>query len=593
MKRLSSLYYIALSVLLTLTACQSDETTEQGTGLQPNGKVRFHLKVGVAGSTSTRADDDWADNDNAVTEEMMNVWTVVVVNDKPIPEEDYNKVVSIWACKPQGKPDQEIDHDVLYNDYVELPADGTYRFYSFANMSPNVVKQLLGVEAPLAPAGARTRGDNDQTTGNDPTVNGNNTGSGATAGTHYQSSGDAVRGVTSYWSPNVNDPFFTDERTYPKNTIISIPFTDNVKVTESSVNSMNVNIAGNNFDVEGNNGYGAVGIPMSNVQTFKVEGSTNTVELIVVRMMAKIEVDVYNDGDNDATINSISLTDITKNGNNNLKLLPYFSNTNTPGSNTTTPGANTMEVNGYHQDIRPNLGTEASRGNMSLYPTAAEGLVEKVGHKTNLPSGTPDSPVKFTFYVNESTAPDNGSGLFYLSLGIKTGTGDDVVYSHALISNTTADEWSYIARNDFRKIRVILTDWLFRIEPISLAPIAGYPDALLSSDAQKATFSAGGLIALKPYVKKRTESYWRDFSDTEVNFVDIHWINSDGTDVYGDGKIVKQAFTYDSSSRYIIGELNQDRVTTGHTNKTAITITVKLGPTGSQFTYSFTCDVII
>ena len=582
MKRFRLLYLLAFSTLFVLMACQRDDTTEQDVGLQSDGTVRVHLKVGVAGSNSTRADDDWADNDNAATEEMMNVWTVVVVNNAN------DKVVSIWACKPQGKPDQEIDREVLYEDYVELPAVGTYRFYSFANMSPDVVKDLCLDHVMVDPGTVRTRGDNDPTTGNDPTTNGNNTSSGANAGTRYQCSGDATGTVRPYWTQN--DRFFSDDDRYPKNTVIPIPFDNDATVTASIVNSMAVNIAGNNFDVTGNNGYGAVGIPMSNVQTITIGESTTTVELIVVRMMAKIEVDVYNDGDNDATINSISLTDITKNADANLKLLPSFKSTS--GPNTMEVVDPTQNIN-YHQDIQPNLSTVATRGNMSLYPTAAEGLVEKVGHKTNLPSGTPDQPVKFTFYVNESTAPDNGSGLFYLSLGIKTGTGDDVVYSHALISNTAADEWSYIARNDFRKIRVILTDWLFRIEPISLAPIAGYPDALLSSDAQKATFSAGGLIALKPYVKKRTESYWRDFSDTEVNFVDIHWINSDGTDVSGDDKIVKQAFTYDSSSRYIIGELNQDRVTTGHTNKTAITITVKLGPTGSQFTYSFTCDVII
>ena len=119
MKRFRLLYLSAFSTLFMLMACQSDDTTEQGAGLQSDGTVRVHLKVGVAGSKTTRA---WTDKE-ADTKEMMNVWTVVAVSDAD------NKVVSIWACKPKDEPDQEID------DYVELPAVGTYRFYSFGNIS--------------------------------------------------------------------------------------------------------------------------------------------------------------------------------------------------------------------------------------------------------------------------------------------------------------------------------------------------------------------------------------------------------------------------------------------------------------------------
>jgi len=115
----------------------------------------------------------------------------------------------------------------------------------------------------------------------------------------------------------------------------------------------------------------------------------------------------------------------------------------------------------------------------------------------------------------------------------------------------------------------------------------------LSSDALKATFSTGGFIALQPFVKKRTEATWRDFGDPEVKYVSVTWTNSDGTNVSDADKIVKTAFVYDDVSKYIIGELNHDKVTAGHTNKTAVTVTVNLGPSGSQYTYSFTCDVII
>ena len=563
MKRFTYLYYIVLSALFLLTACQSDDTTGQEGGIQPDGKVRVRLNVGVEGSQRTRA---WQDGANAVTEEMMNVWTVVAVNNTD------NKVVSIYACKPSGEPDQEIDN------YVELPATGSYRFYSFANMSPKVVMSLLGITGSGAATAksARTRGDNDDPTGgNEPNGGGNESGSSASAGTSYQSSGgDAVEGtVNSNLPAGTTDDFYTNDNTYQQNKFYSIGFTTGATVTADNVDAQTVNIAGNNFDVTAtDNGFGAKGIPMSNVQTITVSETTDKIELIVIRMMAKIEVDVYNDGENDATIHSISLTEITKNANGNLKLLPNLSDA----------GHGSMEVT-THGDIQPNLPTNAPKGNMTLYPSSVQGAVSKTGHKS---TGTGQTPVKFIFYVNESEAPDNGSGMFYLSLGIKTGSGTDVVYSHALVNSQSTDatapnyKWNYIARNDYRIIPVVLTDWQFRIESIALAPIAGYPAMTLSSDGLKATFSTGGLIALQPFVKKRTEDTWLDFGNPEVEFISVSM---------SDKTFFETPFAYDPDTGWIIGEM---KYVTG-THRTAVTVTVKLGPSGSQFTYSFTCDVIL
>lgn len=539
-----------------LMACQSDDTTEQGAGLQSDGTVRVHLKVGVAGSKTTRA---WTDKE-ADTKEMMNVWTVVAVSDAD------NKVVSIWACKPKGEPDQEID------DYVELPAVGTYRFYSFGNMSPNVVKSLI--YDPVVISGVRTRSAGkkyDDISGPGQTNGRNATGS-----------------VASYVSATANDDFFTNDNNYKPNTFYQIEPGEGATVTTANINARTVNVAGNNFDVDADNGYGAKGIPMSNAQTITVTAETTSIELIVIRMLAKMELQLFNDGNSDVTIKSFTLQEVTKNADNNLKLLPRL-----------TSGANTMDP--VHSDLKPNLRTNntgaitAPTANLTLYPKGPEALVAKTGHKTT--DGTPN-PVTFTFYVNESAAPTNASGLFYLTLGIDMG-GGTVEYRHALINQkgsttTDDDKWDYIARNDYRKIPIVLTDWQFRIEPIALTPIAGYPAILLSSDALTATFSTGGPIALKPYVKKQTESAWRDFSDPEVQFVSVSWKTKGDTteDPYGASKMILSPFAYDDTSQYIIGELNNG-ITTSGTYETAITVTVKLGPTGSQYTYSFTCNVVL
>lgn len=576
--------HIALFALLLLTACQSDETTGQEGGIQPDGKVRVRLNVGVEGSQRTRA---WQDGANAVTAEMMNVWTVVAVNNAD------NKVVSIYACKPSGEPDQEIDN------YVELPATGTYRFYSFANMSPKVVMSLLGISGTGgATPKARTReGNEDPTTGNEP--NGGGNGSSASAGTKYDDriqTGDgdnepnAAGTVTSNLPSGTTDDFYINDNTYQRNKFYSIAFTESV-VTATSVENKTVNVAGNNFDVTANdNGFGAKGIPMSNIQTITVSETTDKIELIVVRMMAKIEVDVYNDGADNLTIEYIKLMDVTRNVDNNLKLLPSY------GTTPDYPG----DMEYHHKDLRPNLGSGATKANLTLYPTSDN----EVAASTHTMAS--NNPVKFIFYVNESTAPTNGSGLFYLVLGIKKGSAP-VEYRHALINQkgkTTTDDdaWDYIARNDYRIIPVVLTDWQFRIEPIAFVPIAGYPAVTLSSDALKATFSTGGFIALQPYVKKRTDTEWRDFSNPEVKVQSVSWkTKGDATEnPYGDGKMIKTKFAYDSSTHYIIGELNNNLSSGTYT--TAVTVTVKLGPDPSdppsltdedQYIYSFTCDVIL
>lgn len=118
-----------------LTACSSDDAAQGGgeketTTLEEGlSEVRIHLSVAAPSGPSMqmRAYSD----DAAVTEEMMNLWTVVAVNSTT------HKVAFIHAAKP-ASAEREID------DLVKLE-NGTYDFYSFANIPPSVVCQLLGI----------------------------------------------------------------------------------------------------------------------------------------------------------------------------------------------------------------------------------------------------------------------------------------------------------------------------------------------------------------------------------------------------------------------------------------------------------------
>ena len=584
-RHFSLLLVAALAAIVT--ACSNDDSPADKT-MRADGKVPVKLHISVAGqgdesNSATRAPGDpkWED-ENATDDEMMNVWTVVAVHstdDTKSPERfKAGDIAFIFASKPDN-PKREID-DINHVVYLE---PGEYDFYNFANIDPiYATKTILGI----------------------PTIE--------DTFTKVKPDGSFEAPVAipeSFFSTFVQGPGQPGQPGQHDVYSLSWGSTNVPKITQSVVAAKTIQVKGNGFDPTAtNNGFNSKGIPMSNHQHFIISQQM-TCDLIVVRTLAKIKLQIQNSGTTPVTITTASLTDITDNNESstthNLMLLPQYTNSSS---------ANTMEF--VHKDIRPNLVENAKKGNYThtVNKTIAGGATDEI-----------------TFYVNESVAPiddasattGNGSGLFYLSLGIKTGLGQEVVYSHALINqqgheSTYVDEdknddgaWHYIARNDYRVIPVILSDWLFRVEPLAFVPIAGYPAVTLSSDAQKATFKTGGIIALQPFVKKRTETNWRDFSDPEVTYgttvnaagtetpdeeaswnASITWTNSDGINVSGTDKIIKTPFVYDPVAKCIIGELNNNL--TGGPHKTAVTITVKLGPaTGPQYTYSFTCDVIL
>jgi hypothetical protein len=201
------------------------------------------------------------------------------------------------------------------------------------------------------------------------------------------------------------------------------------------------------------------------------------------------------------------------------------------------------------------------------------------------------------FYVNETDATFTTTEN-QLSLRFKIrrdGYTEEIRYGMTtpyIDGLTGGDGFNVIRRNDWIHIPIHITDWQLRIEPLAFVPIAGYPATMLGSDGLNATFSTGGMIALQPFIKKYTDSTWRDFGDSEVTFVSITWKNSDGTDVSGNGKIVKTAFAYDYVTKCIIGELNQAKV--GSNAKTTMTVNIDLGKSPDPvYHYSFSFNIIL
>ena len=470
MKRFKLTYALAfVAALSLLTACSSDDAANGGeTPILKDGPIKVHLRVSAAGSGTMRA---WQDNENATDAEMMNVWTVVAVHDEGT---NANKVAAIYACKPTGEPDREIDQ------IAELPNAGKYRFYSFANMSPKVVMHLLGINGTGAASNMRDGNEPD------PTTSGGNDG-----GNESDDSDDATGTVTSYDGYNGNDNYINDLESIDK--LVDIAFDDGETVTADDANAVTVNMAGNLFDINAaSNGYGATGIPMSNVQTKTVSDGSN-VDLIVVRMMAKIELQIKNSTGASVTVKSATLSNVTKNKDGNLKLLPKM-----------TVGQNTMDF--VHGDIQPNLGTALQADlPVAVNKTIVNGKTETVD-----------------FYINECATPTNLEGLFYLTLEMdNSGTSE---YRYAMISNESS-EWNYIGRNDYRIIPLELDDLKFEIIPYDFPAIGVYPVSVKEVDATNHVydfeFHDYGHFHLLPSVTKSGTPV--EFSATTPTGSDYQW----------------------------------------------------------------------
>lgn len=428
-KRLLSAYLFILGLLLS--GCSSEsESTDSAVLADNKDKVAVGLRIHAAGGCPTRA---WQDSENAVDAEMMNLWTIVVVSNTD------NQVKAIHACKPTGAVKPEVD-----NDDVIIMTPGTYRFYSFANIAPSVVMQLLGISGTGATGSTVSR--NDPTNGNE--------------------------NIPSNPSKSNSD----DIADKANDTVYEIAFTEGATVTEDAANAVVARINGNGFDPTStaDNGLGSKGIPMSNVQT-KVIASNNstTFDLIVVRMMAKIELQIENKTGAAVKVNSATLSNVTQNTNGNLKLLPTLTKHDVMAPT--------------HKDIQPNLG----------YPQQAD-------YTTTINKTIADNATEtVTFYVNESTTPINAEGLFYLTLDIDN--AGETEYRYALISNEES-AWNYIARNDYRIIPIRMDDMKFEVVPYDFPPIGVYPCSVKEIDATnhvyEFTFHDYGHFHLLPSVTK-------------------------------------------------------------------------------------------
>lgn len=211
------------------------------------------------------------------------------------------------------------------------------------------------------------------------------------------------------------------------------------------------------------------GYPMSNKQVVNITDNQQVINLEVIRMVAKVQLSITNATDHDIVLKSITLSDVTQNGNQNIKLLPNVDLAN-----------KLKGVNLADGVAKETITLEADDNNGI---TIGEGATQKA-----------------YFYMNESLVDkgaDGGNRYFILSLTtVDEATGITSNNRYAMLS------WNEIRRNDYLKIPIKLEDYQIRWTVEAFSPIGVLPKVMDDGKNLSLDFGYYGEFHIKPEVIK-------------------------------------------------------------------------------------------
>ena len=247
------------------------------------------------------------------------------------------------------------------------------------------------------------------------------------------------------------------------------------------------------------------GYPMSNKQMVNIIDNQQVINLEVIRMMAKVQLSITNATDHDIVLKTITLSDVTRNGNQNIKLLPNVDSAN--------------KLKGV------NLADGVAKGTITLEADDINGITIGEGATQTA-----------CFYMNESLVDkeDGGNRYFILSLTtVDAVTGTTSNQRYAMLS------WNEIRRNDYLKIPIKLEDYQIRWKVEAFSPIGVLPKVTDDGENLSLDFGYYGEFHIKPEVIKlsRTGSQTLSVSEwqmgTNATGSDgwtLHELNPQGTD---------------------------------------------------------------
>ena len=384
-------------VTFILMGCVPDANPAIDSGDSSDGATRqVEICLGVASDATggTRAGSDYTDV-NMQAGELMKNWIIVMVDAD-------GRIVDIVKNGPYDAGETERSQDSFWKRMKQ----GTYTFYSFANLTPSEIGIDTDRVGDTLPAG-----------------------------------------------------FFEQMKCSVK--IPSLFFADHWS--------------------DFGNDYFPRGIPMSNKQVVTIGKNTKTVNLEVIRMVAKVVLQLTNNTDHDITFKGLTLSDVTPNVEDNLMLLP---------------GKDETDEQGIVHVSDANLATTQKQtvayASMAL-GTGHDYVVKRSGQAvTNI-----------CFYINESKATDENKNHI---LQLQTIDSD---YSSTVINRRLAMlNWSKICRNDYRVIPIKLDDYSIEWDVQSFTPIGVLPQ--IEDDGENLTITMGyyGEFHIIPKVRQLSTGYY-------------------------------------------------------------------------------------
>lgn len=223
------------------------------------------------------------------------------------------------------------------------------------------------------------------------------------------------------------------------------------------------------------------GYPMSNKQVVNITDNQQVINLEVIRMMAKVQLSITNATDHAINLKTITLSDVTLNGNPNVKLLPNVDSNN---------------------QLQVNLPNSAKKGTIKLTAAENDGItIEARATQTAC------------FYMNESLVDkgaDGGNRYFILSLTtLDATTGATSNHRYAMLS------WNEIRRNDYLKIPIKLEDYQIRWKVEAFSPIGVLPKVTDDGKNLSLDFGYYGEFHIKPEVIKLSRTGSQTLSVSE------------------------------------------------------------------------------
>ena len=223
------------------------------------------------------------------------------------------------------------------------------------------------------------------------------------------------------------------------------------------------------------------GYPMSNKQMVDITDNQQVVNLEVIRMVAKVQLSITNATDHAINLKTITLSDVTQNGNPNIKLLPNVDSNN---------------------QLQVNLANSAKKGTITLTAAENDGITIEARAKQTA-----------CFYMNESLVDkgaDGGNRYFILSLTtVDAATGATSNHRYAMLS------WNEIRRNDYLKIPIKLEDYQIRWTVEAFSPIGVLPKVKDDGENLSLDFGYYGEFHIKPEVIKLSRTGSQTLSVSE------------------------------------------------------------------------------